>query len=166
MSLGKSERVLYSWSGKLNFMGGCVLIIMMLLTVVDVVLRYFFGHPLVGAFEFTESMLVIVIFFAAADTEARDGHISADLVVARLSKKSQVLLSVITYLSSVIMVGLFTWRSLLQGTSVWRKHETYATYPIPVAPFIFVVVLGFALWCLILLVKFIMSVHTLRALGR
>ncbi len=56
------------------------LFILMLLTTLDVVGRYFFNEPLPGAFELTELLMVLVIFGALPIVTAQRRHIVVDIL--------------------------------------------------------------------------------------
>ena len=48
----------------LGYASGIILFFMMALTVLDVILRYFFNNPLLGLQEITEFMMVTFVFFS------------------------------------------------------------------------------------------------------
>lgn len=54
--------------------------LMMMVTVVDVTMRYLFNQPLRGAYDFTETMLVILVFNGFALCFWSRSHIVIDLV--------------------------------------------------------------------------------------
>jgi TRAP-type C4-dicarboxylate transport system permease small subunit len=74
--------------------GGYVLLCMMVLTICDVIGRYFFNSPVTGAYEITEVMMITVVFLFIGYTQAQKGHISIDFVIHydpdRLDEYSQV----------------------------------------------------------------------------
>lgn len=116
--------------------------LMMLLTTVDVVLRYLFHSPLMGAFEVSEFLMVIIVFFSLAYTQARNGHVAVDIFVGRLSPGKQVLVDLFNHGVTIIILLLIAWRSSLTALELYDTMETTGTVPIPVYPFVFVVALG------------------------
>src|SRR5699024_10106075 len=64
----------------LELSSAIVLFLLMVLTCVDVVGRYFFSQPLIGATELTEISLSLVIFTAIPVITWRGGHIVVDLI--------------------------------------------------------------------------------------
>jgi len=56
------------------------LFMMMILTLLDVFGRYLFNSPIMGAYEITELMLVILIFAGIPLASANDEHIAVDLI--------------------------------------------------------------------------------------
>lgn len=53
---------------------------LMVLTCADVVGRYFFGHPIFGAFEITELLLAALIFAGLPLVTLRNEHVTVDLL--------------------------------------------------------------------------------------
>lgn len=120
---------------------GCVFF-MMLLTTVDVVLRYIFNSPITGAFEVSEFMMVIIVFFSMAYTQVRKGHVAVDVLVGRLSQRKQAFVDLFNHAATILILLLITWRSSLAGLELYDTMETTGTVPIPVYPFYFVVAFG------------------------
>jgi len=115
---------------------------MMLLTTVDVVLRYVFHSPLIGAFEVSEFMMVIIVFFSMAYTQFQKGHVSVDIIVSRLSQKKQAFVDLFNHGATIIILLLIAWRCSLTALELYDTMETTGTVPIPVFPFVFVVAFG------------------------
>jgi TRAP-type C4-dicarboxylate transport system permease small subunit len=71
---------LLAWPGRaLEWAANAALALMMLFTVVDVLGRYVFNRPLAGGLEFTEFLMVVLIFAALPIVTARDEHVTFDL---------------------------------------------------------------------------------------
>ena len=115
---------------------------MMLLTTVDVVLRYVFHNPLVGTFEVSEFMMVTIVFFSMAYTQHRKGHVAVDVIIGRLSQRKQALVDLFNHTATIIILLLITWRSSLTALELYDTMETTGTIPIPSFPFVFIVALG------------------------
>ena len=73
---------------------------LMLLTCIDVIGRYFFHHPVLGATELTKIGLAIVIFTVMPVITWRGGQIVVDLIDSFLSPKT---LQILVGLSSIIV---------------------------------------------------------------
>jgi TRAP-type C4-dicarboxylate transport system permease small subunit len=133
-------------SGVITFALGWISVvcvfIMMLLTTVDVVLRYIFNSPIIGAFEVSEFMMVIIVFFSMAYTQYRKGHVSVDIFVGRMSQRKQAFVDLFNHVVTIFILLLITWRSSLTALELADTMETTGTVPIPVFPFQFVVAFG------------------------
>src|SRR3990172_7397770 len=69
---------------------------MMLVTVVDVILRYFFESGVEGNIELVSLALLMVIFSGLAYTASLKGHVRVDLVVSHLRPRTRAVLESIT----------------------------------------------------------------------
>jgi TRAP-type C4-dicarboxylate transport system permease small subunit len=68
---------------------GAILALMVLVTALDVVGRYFLNRPLPGAFELTEAAMAALIFAALPLVTARREHIVVDLFDPLLSARAR-----------------------------------------------------------------------------
>lgn len=84
---------------------------MMLLTVADVVMRYFFRKPILGTFELTEFLMAVVVSFAIAYAAATDGLIKVTLFTERMPIRVQAILNSITGVPGIALFVFLTWRS-------------------------------------------------------
>ncbi|HLR78098.1 MAG TPA: TRAP transporter small permease [Burkholderiaceae bacterium] len=73
---------------------------LMLLTCIDVIGRYVFNRPLVGATELTEIFLALAIFSAMPVITWRQGHIVVDLIDTFLPSRA---LRVLTWISTALV---------------------------------------------------------------
>ena len=97
----------------INGVGATALTLMMLLTAVDVFLRYIFDRPITGSYELTEFLMAILVAFGLAYTAVHQGHINVDLLITGTSPRSQAVINSITALLSLGFFTLMTWRSFL-----------------------------------------------------
>ncbi len=135
---------------------GCaVLFMLMLLTAMDVGLRYLLNHPLPGAYELTQYMMAIIVPFALVACAYEKGHVGVDLVVTRLPKTAQLLLEVATRLIATIFLLIISWQNILEFIDVYHTHITSSVLLIPEYPFIIPVAISAAVFGLILFVYFL-----------
>lgn len=158
MYLSKIVRVFYRVIGLVsriaNSVGVVFLAVMMFLTTADVCLRYFFNRPLLGAFELTEFMMAILVSLGIGYTALEKGHVSVELVVNLLPRKTRAILNSIINLISLCFFSLLTWQSVLQAQTQAASGQTSSLLYIPVFPFIWVLAIGSGLLSLILLLNF------------
>ena len=134
----------------LNVVGGALLVLMMLLTVVDVVLRYL-GRPITGTYELMAFSGALVIGFAIAQASLDDAHVSVDMVTDRLSLSNRAALLFITKLMSLILFALISLALFAKGSDLYRTGEVSLTLRVPYYPVAYGLALcGFA-ECLVLL---------------
>ena len=161
MKIEQLHRSLQSWvhpiSKVINHIASVTLFFMMLLTIADVFLRKTFSQSILGTVEVTEFMMVILVFFALAQTEVLNGHVKVDLVMSRFGEHTQALVDTITQLVCFLLFGLFTWSTLVYAEKMRASGEVSQDLWLPVYPFIYVVALGCALLAFSLLIKSFMA---------
>jgi len=161
MKIEQVHRSFESWvhpiSKIVNRIASGVLFCMMLLTIADVFLRKVFSQSILGTVEVTEFMMVILLFFALAQTEVLNGHVRVDLIMSRFGERTQTLVDAITQLVCFLLFGLFTWSTLVYAAKMRASGEVSQDLWLPVYPFIYVVALGCALLALSLLIKSFMA---------
>ena len=137
----------YGW-----LLRGCGLIsavatfVMMVLVVANILGRYLFNKPLDGTLEFTESLLVLIIFLSLALTQYDGGHIRVTLLTRRLPKAAAKAATVFCMLAGA---AFFTWCAY----AAWRfaaqsfsfKEQEWGTIVFPLWPVKFVVFAGILL---------------------
>jgi TRAP-type C4-dicarboxylate transport system permease small subunit len=128
----------------LNVVVCLVLFGMMILTALDVILRYLFNSPILGVLEITEFMMVVIVFFSLAYTQSAKKHVAVDFLVIRLSKRKQRIIDLISYMIYVLLLMVICWKSISKGLEIMETNEVSGTLSFPVFPFFFVVALGCA----------------------
>ncbi len=141
----------------LHSVGSGVLALMMLLTAGDVILRYVFNRPIVGAFDLTEYMMAIMVSFGLAYCALMKGHVSVGLVVSRFPQRVQAIIDMITSLLSLGMFTLITWQCFVNVKLQFASGFTSTVLLIPVFPFAAMVGLGSTMLTLVLLIDFLDS---------
>jgi len=140
-----------------KWIGIITLILMMFLITVDVILRSSIGKPILGAYELIQFLMVILIFFALPYTAAKDGHVTVDFVYERFSKRGRAVIDSIAYFLSFALYVLICWQSIVQGIYIWESKQVTLALGIPIFGFLFVMALGCALLCLVLMSNFVQS---------
>jgi TRAP-type C4-dicarboxylate transport system permease small subunit len=119
---------------------------MMLLVVVNIFGRYLFNAPLDGTLEFTESLLVLVIFLSLALTQYDGGHIRVTLLTRRLPKRYARALTVFCMLAGAVF---FAWCAYAAWNFAYQSwtflEQEWGTVVFPLWPVKFVVFIGIAM---------------------
>jgi TRAP-type C4-dicarboxylate transport system permease small subunit len=132
----------------LRQIGSISLAAMMFLTTTDVIGRYFFNSPILGAFEITEYLMSILIFSFLAYTQSEKGHISVDIVFERLPRRLQSIIYRFNHLVCLLMMILVTRMGVQRAIELKHTGEMSTLLKIPVYPFAMFLVLGCAVFCL------------------
>ncbi len=107
---GFDNRLIRPLSKLLNGIGAGLCFLIMFLILVDVTLRYFFKTSVPGSTELVELILVGLVFLGIAYTQFEKGHINIDFLTSRLPHNIQSIVGSITYLLTLGIVALITWR--------------------------------------------------------
>jgi TRAP-type C4-dicarboxylate transport system permease small subunit len=150
------ERSILSMTQKFNWVAAAALVIMMLLTCADVILR-FFRHPIPGTYEMVGLLGAIVVSFSLAHTSVMRGHISVELIVQKLPKTAQIVIDGINSLLGTALFGLITWQSMLYASNLMHTGEVSLTLQMPIYPFVYGIGVGSGMLCLVLLIDFFKS---------
>lgn len=152
-------KIIISLSRVMNIFASGILAAMMLLTVSDVFLRYFFRRPILGTTEITESMMACLAFFALAWCAVQKGHLKVDLVMSRFSPKVQAVFDSMTSFAGLIIVALMAWRSFLEGVAMQQMNIISSLLKIPAFPFYYVVGLGSTVLCVVMATQVVQNIE-------
>lgn len=134
----------------LVWLGAVILAIMTVMTFVDVVGRYAFNSPIVGAVETTELFMGVIVYLGMAMTTQSRGHISVDLLTSNVGPQTRAILAVIADLVSAVFVYFLSWelwrvaRRTLDNnllTQIWELPVYPAAYIMAAASSVMVLVL-------------------------
>jgi TRAP-type C4-dicarboxylate transport system permease small subunit len=145
-------------SRMLNYLGMTSVMLLMALTVGDVLMRLFFNRPIPGAAELA-AMVMVLLVLSMAWCAIKGQHIVADFLMNRFSSRIQAIVGCITFLLSLGIYGIITWRSFL--SALWDlKYQYVVSIQVPMPRFIFwdFYVLGYAMLCVVIVTILIASV--------
>ncbi len=137
---------------RLDMVAAVAIFAMMVLTCVDVFLRYFFRKPIPGTYEIVALLGAVAASFAMAHTLAKKGHVAVSLIVQMFPKRLQGIFESFISIFGIVLFGLITWQSILYGMDCQRAGEVSLTLELPFYPIIYGVALGAAVVCLVLIV--------------
>jgi TRAP-type C4-dicarboxylate transport system permease small subunit len=115
----------------LNGIAGGAATLMICITVVDVFMRSV-GHPVVGAYEIIGLICgPIVIGFAVPLTSWDRGHVSMDVLLPRLRKRSRNLMKVMTRVICIVLFAFIAYNLFWIGSEFRSSGEVSQTLHIP-----------------------------------
>jgi TRAP-type C4-dicarboxylate transport system permease small subunit len=148
MNFKNAVNILGLFSYLLSRLGCVALFFMMCLTVVDVVGRYIFNMPILGAFEMTEFLVLIMVFSFLGYAQAQKSHVTVDIFFDRFPLKMKTVVSVLNYLISLVVVLLIAWMGYIKAMESFHSGEKPLNLAIPDYPFIFFLSFGSAVMCI------------------
>lgn len=112
---------------------------LMMLTVVDVIGRNIFNHPLRGATELTELFLVVLTFLLFPILALTSRHIVADVADVFGSRILDALQIILTAILGAGFFALVAWRLWLLASRSASYGDVTSTFGLPVAPILYFV---------------------------
>lgn len=134
-------QALDKFSNFLKTIGLIALTGMMMLTVVDVIGRYF-KHPIFGSVELVGFFATIVVATALPYTYKMNGHVGVEIIVRLLSPKTQLIIDVITRIASLILFIIITWQMFIYAHDLKISGEVSLNMEIPLHYIVYVLALG------------------------
>ena len=132
----------------LGYVASGFLILLMMITVIDVFLRYFFNSPLTGTTEISQLMMIIIVFPALGWAAIDRAHIRVDLLINQVPNRPRAIVNSITFLIALGIYFIITWRSFLESAVVNRQTSLIH---LPFAPFYWIMSVSLAIFCLAIL---------------
>jgi TRAP-type C4-dicarboxylate transport system permease small subunit len=140
----------------MNAVGGTVLFLMMMLTVTDVILR-FFGRPITGTYELVAVAGAIVVGFAIPQTSQDKAHICVDFLIENRAETVRKTFYVFTRVLGVLLFALLAWHLFLKGNHLYRSGDVSMTLHLPYYPPAFALAFCCLAECVVLMVDCIMA---------
>ncbi len=151
-------------SGGLAVVSGCILVALIGLTFADVVLRYVFAAPILGAKDLLEMGMVTVVALAFPFTWRIGGHIVVDLFpdyrIGALNQGRDVTVRAI----GCLIFALLAWRAWVRADDAALFNEATNMIALPFRPFFWVLAGAAAFQALVLAAEIALAV-TGRPLG-
>jgi TRAP-type C4-dicarboxylate transport system permease small subunit len=159
--LARSNVVIVWISRVMAIIGAAALFVMMITGVIDVVGRYVFLRPLLGAQEIVSATLVIAATMGLGYAQLAKGHIRVTIVNDKVSPKARVVLEIVTCILCAGGAGIVAWRGVLRLVEDYLFNPRGVTelLAFPYWPFMLIFVIGFAWFCIVLLIELFDSVR-------
>jgi TRAP-type C4-dicarboxylate transport system permease small subunit len=144
-------------------LGSVGMMLSMLICVADVIGTNFFGWPVPGALEITESTMVLIVFGALAYTQEKRGHIRVEILHGYMSPRIRSLMDAVTHLLALVFFALLAWQSIGELTYSWEmKEATMGAIRFPLYPARLLLTVGATLLIAQLTLDFILDVGRTR----
>jgi TRAP-type C4-dicarboxylate transport system permease small subunit len=150
--LDRIEQLVERVARVMNWTAGGFVLIMMLLTTVDVILRLL-RFPIPGTYEIVGLLGAAFVSFALAHTSLQRGHIAVDFLVRKLSERSRLFLQTATDSLSFGLFVLVCWQSVLYAGRLRQMGEVSLTLQMPLYPFVYGIAAGTAMLCVVLFLR-------------
>lgn len=147
----------------LSAAGMAVFMVMVILTFIDVFLRYFFNKPLPGMYEVTEMLMPLVVFSAIAYGQWSKSHVIMDVITGSLNKDNKITLESVTNIWCIAVCILCIYAASRYALTV--KSAT-GLLGIPYKPFVWFVVFGMVTLMLAFIWDFLDSLYKVSQISK
>jgi C4-dicarboxylate transporter, DctM subunit len=122
---------------------GALILIMMVMTTLDVFLRYVLNSPISGNYESQPILLIGVVYLAAASIQAKRSHISLDLITSHLSKRNQFAFLLFSDIIFLAFSAIICWQFALASWTAWVSNDIFwGIVKIPLWPPYLIITVG------------------------
>ena len=111
--------------------GGVVLVAIASVTVVSVVGRAFFSHPILGDVELVQLGCAVVVASFLPYTQFRHANIIVDFFTTHASERTQSKLDAFGTLLYTLVMALVAWRVAVGGVDIKANQETSMLMALP-----------------------------------
>ncbi len=153
------ERFVHFLSWRAAQLAQLAMFIVMGITVINIIIRIPF-RPIGGAVELVEMFGAILLGLGVAYTAFVKGHIMVGILVDRFSPRIQGLVEAIVKVIALFFSSILAREILFFASN--RMEAGYVTghLGIPIAPSIYLVGVGFVIFCLVILLQLIKAIIT------
>ena len=120
----------------MNGIAAVALGFMILLTVADVILRYF-RRPIIGTYEMVALSGAVIIGFSLPFTSLMKGHVNVDFLTLKLSPKGRKTFSSISKCLGIILFLVIGWNLIILGMDFYNVGEVTPTRHLPIYPVLY-----------------------------
>ncbi len=142
------HRALWASVMALAYVACASLLVMVLVTSADVVLRIF-RLSLTGAYDIVKMAAAITISAALPYTTAIKGHVAIEYFFHKLGRRGRMVVDALMRLGGMALFGLLAWGCVDYGNSLRAKGEVSMTLQLPIFWVPYVLALSCALVVLI-----------------
>ena len=114
------------------WIAAAALVILMMVTVVDVFMRYLFNRPIRASLDAVEVMMLVFVFNGMAAAFFGRRHIVIDLLDSVLGARIAGVLIRTADVLSVLCLGLLVWAMRLPATQAYQYGDVKMELPIPI----------------------------------
>jgi TRAP-type C4-dicarboxylate transport system permease small subunit len=147
------EKTVKLLSSFLNLFAAAALSAIIVLTCIDVSMRYFFSRPIAGTYDLVSLMGAVIAAFAMPYTMLMGGHVAVDLVVRKLSDRKKLAVETVTHIVGILLFLILTWQSAGLASDMKAAGEVTPTLLLPFYPVVYAMSVCFFVLCLAILIN-------------
>jgi len=152
------EHVMTLLSRWTNYAGMVFLTALMVVMTVDVILRWIVNRPIRGVNELAEFSMLLLFFLTIAYTQVMKSNISVDILFNKFPLRMQAIVYLFVNLLSLGISVLLLRQAIVYNSYLADMNQQSVILKLPVAPFQFVMVIGFLMVSVVLFLQTINSI--------
>ena len=146
----------------LALIGGGLLVVAIIITLISVIGRYSFSYPLPGDYEIVEIVCAIGVFLFFPYTHATNSNITVEFFTLALPERFKRILDTVHDVIFTLVAALLTWRVSIGLAGKYHSGETSVLIGIPLWWAYCFVVLSMALLTIVCLWRTVIGIGALR----
>ncbi|MEJ2660904.1 MAG: TRAP transporter small permease subunit [Desulfobacteraceae bacterium] len=159
--LAKIIKVIDTFNDKQGEISSLLALPLLLVVVYEVVMRYAFNSPTVWGFEVTAFIYGVHYMLGLAYCDVHGGHVRVDIFTARMKKRSQGLIGIITnllfFMPVMVLMTIASWQ--FAWTSIIERELNSTSWAPPIYPIKTLMAVGFSF---LLIQGFANLIHNIR----
>lgn len=160
------DRLLQRCSAALGVVAASALVVLMLATVIDVLVRSITRASLPGMMEIAETALVASVFLGLAWTSIQGGHVAVTVVTDRLKPVPARVVSMLVW---VLNTGILAWMTaalfLRAAQSTSMSETRFGLVQWPIWPLRWIIAVGVLFWTVVAIVNLVRVIRGRTAYG-
>ena len=160
-TLSRLDRALFKLETFFALLSGLAIFVLMMLAVVSVGGRNFFGQPVPGYVDWIEQAMPLIAFMGVAYTQRLGGHIRMDILVGQLKGRALWLAEFTTAFFMLLLMLLLVWgtwahfeRSFDFDARLWSRDSSM-DIALPIWPAKLLAPVAFSVLCLRLVLQLV-----------
>jgi len=136
--------------------------LLLVMTVGDVVGRFFFKHPIPGTFELTKLFFALSVFFSLAISQYLGENLGITVFYNKFPGRLKGLLDFIAAFLSIATFSVAFYQILKYAARMKSSHTVTSVLRLPLYPWIYVASIGILILVLALLWELVGSINVLK----
>jgi TRAP-type C4-dicarboxylate transport system permease small subunit len=153
MKASNFEKTVTGLGSLFKMVASAALLAIMLLTCLDVSMRYFFGRPMAGTYDLVSLLGAVLASFAMPFTMLQKGHVAVEILVQSLSRGKQLIIETVTHVLGILLFLVLVWQFIVLAMDMKAAGEVTPTLLVPFYPILYCMAICFFGLCLAILVN-------------
>lgn len=147
----------------MSIVAAYVLFIMMMLTVADVLARYFFVRSITGVYELVGFLLICAMTWGMAYCQIQKRHIRVTFLLERFSQKTVAIINILVWFAGFCLMSVMFWQVAVLAKRYFLNGAVSDKLLIPFFPWIVLLAIGIVMLALIFIKDLVHSFISLRS---